>query len=118
MSDTVQGDSVGGDIEPFEVMAGLAEFWTGVSRWKAEIALSSLRVEEVQELGAFVSWMSSDLKRVFPVEKGQDLIIDLFLGSKHTHVGSGAGPVSAGVDWLLGEEHDGVDEISDFAGEI
>ena len=109
---------MGGDIEAFEVVPGETKFRSNVSSWKTEIALSTLRIKEIEELGAFVCWMTSNLERIFSVKKWQDLGIDLIVGSKHVHVRSHAGSISAGVDWLLGDEHDGVDKISDFAREI
>lgn len=89
------------DVQAFEVMAGLAEFWFDNLVWKAAGTLSPLRVEETKELGAFESWMSPYLKCVFTVDRWKNLDIDLLAGSEHVHVRSDAGSVSAGVDWLF-----------------
>jgi hypothetical protein len=109
---------VRGDFEAFEVMPGETEFWSNLSSWKTEIALSTLRIKEIEKLRAFVRWITSNLERVFSVKKWQDLGIDLIVGSKHVHVRRHAGSISAGIDWFLGDEHNGVNKFSDFAGEI
>ena len=107
-----------GDFEASEVVPGETEFRSNVPSRKTEIALSTLRIKKIEEFGASVRWMTSDLERIFTVQKWQDLSIDLIVGSKHVHVQRHAGSISARIDWLLRDEHNDVDKISDFAGEI